>query len=268
MSKVRLIRAGLVAMLAAFVVCGIAASAASATFELTKLPCEKGKNINLCYGATEKATELFLFKGTEEFELLHEPLTSEIKFTSTLGGEKVEISCVLIDAQHGAGLEDGLILQPKPLEADTTLQFSLLFLECKLIGTLGAKCEIPAEELSLPLVGVTEEANAEFLLFKAESAENKNLIEIKFKNKGEVKCPATIAGGHVVTGEILCFWETEQLILNDQEEHLLICDPERGGQAGKLFFASSTNPATFLVLDNVFLLGIGKEDPWSVNNEA
>jgi hypothetical protein len=248
-----------IAALAALVVCGIATSTASAAppFVLTEKECKGGTNINFCY-EKEKTGKLFVFSGEEEFELLHEPETSEIVLSSNLG-LPVIIDCKLADAQHGGGKEDGLILQPKPLEADATLEFEILFLECELLGELGEKCKIPAEKVTKNLVGVTEEKSDEFVLFKAK--EGSIFIEIPFEEKKG--CPATVKGNHNVTGELLCFIN-EPLV--DAEEHLLICDPAKGGQKGKLFFASAENEATFLIDDNIFLLGT--TDLWSVSNEA
>jgi len=262
MFKVKLSFVSVLAAFAALVISGFAASSASATFELTTKLCSGGTNINLCYEEA-KTKELFEFKGTEEFELLHEE-TSDIVLTSTFNGEKVVIDCGLADAEHtveGKLVEDGLILQPEPLVKNTTLLFHLLFLECVLTGVLGEKCKIPAEKSTTELVGETEEKSDEFIVFKPESGTI--FIEIPFEEKA--KCPATIKGNHNVTGEVLCFI-LEPLV--DKVEHLLECNPEKGGQEGKLFFAASTNPATFLIDDNVFLLGIKEEDPWSISNEA
>jgi hypothetical protein len=259
MFRIKLRLTSAIAALAALIVCGIATSAASAAppFVLTEKECKGGTSINFCY-EKEKTGKLFVFSGEEEFELLHEPLTSEIVFKAKLGGEAVEIGCLLADAQHGGGKEDGLILQPKPLEADFTVEFELLFLECTLKGKLGEKCKVPVERVTRKLVGNTEEKSDEFGLFKPK--EGAIFIEIPFEGE---KCPVTIKGNRNVTGELLCFLN-EPLV--DAEEHLGICNPEKGGQAGKLFFGSSENEATFLIDDNVFLLGT--TDLWSVSNEA
>jgi hypothetical protein len=258
MFRVRLRLTSVIAALAALVVCGIATSAASAAppFVLTEKECKGGTSINFCY-EKEKTGKLFVFSGEEEFELLHEPETSDIVLSSNLG-LPVIIDCKLADAQHGGGKEDGLILQPKPLEADATLEFEILFLECELLGELGAKCKVPVEKVTKALVGNTEEKSDEFVLFKPKVGTI--FIEIPFEG---ATCPATVKGTHNVTGEVLCFIN-EPLV--DAEEHLLICDPEKGGQAGKLFFASAENAATFLIDNNIFLLGT--TDLWSVSNEA
>lgn len=260
--RVRLI--SVVAALAALVVCGIATSAASAAppFVLTEKECKGGTNINFCY-EKEKTGKLFVFSGEEEFELLNEPETSDIVLTSQLGGLAVVIDCKAADAEHGGGKVDGLILQPKPLEADATLEFEILFLGCELTGALGEKCKVPAEKVTSALVGTTEEKSDEFVLIKSIEKEKiiPPFIKIPFEEKKG--CPATVKGEHSVTGEVLCFIN-EPLV--DAEEHLFICDPEKGGQKGKLFFASSENEATFLIDDNIFLLGV--TDLWSVSNEA
>jgi hypothetical protein len=257
MSRIKL-GASVLAMLAALIVCGIATSAASAEFTLTTKACSGGTSINLCY--ENAAKEKLEFSGTEEFELLAGE-AQDIEFLSALGGLNIEITCEHAQVTH-EGKADGLILQPEPLVKNTTLEYVLTFKGCKLNGTAGEKCEIPAEEPTFPLVGETEEGSDEFLLNKPKTPGK--FITIKFKNKGEVKCPVTIAGERSVTGEVLCFVREP---LSAKSEHLLECIPTEG-QAGKLFFASSENAATFLIDTNVFLLGIKETDPWLISNEA
>jgi hypothetical protein len=72
-----------------------------------------------------------------------------------------------------------------------------------------------------------------------------------------------------VKGEISCFiGKEEKEVLKDLVTHDLICDPERGGQAGKFLFANSENPATLLAEVEIFLAGIKEADPWDICNEA
>jgi hypothetical protein len=278
MSRVKFGPVSILAMLAALVVCGIAASGASAEFKLTEKECKGGEVVNFCY-EKEKTGKLFEFEGTEEFELLALLGTQHILFESKLGGETIHIVCKAVDAEHTKEIKeekeilapDGLILQPKPLVENALLEFHLNFLECVLEGAIGKKCAVAVSEVTVPLVGDFDElvgskppfADDE-ILFKP--VKGTTIIGIPFKNNGAEKCPATIIGTRNVTGEILCFVDAkESEALEDLEEHELICDPERGGQAGKLFLASSENPATLLAEVEIALLTV---DLWSISNEA
>jgi hypothetical protein len=278
MSRIKLGLASVLAIFTALIVCGIAASGASAEFKLTEAKCEGGANAALCY-EKEKTGKLFEFEGTEEFEIL--PLLGEqhILFETKIGTEPIHIVCKAVDAEHTKEIKeekeilapDGLIVQPKPLGANTTLEFHLNFLECKLEGAINKKCEIPPSEPTSPLVGTPDELETkkpddDEITFKPAKV-GAPFIEINFKNVGAEKCPATIIGKHRVNGEVLCFVDKEEkLALEDLEEHELICDPERGGQVGKLFFAAGgENPATLLSELEIALL---TTDLWNISNEA
>jgi hypothetical protein len=272
MSRVKFGLVSVLAMLAALVVCGVAASGASAVeWELTEKACNEGKNVNFCY-EKEKTGKLFEFKGTGEFEVLTLLVGQVILLESELGGSKIEISCKAVAAEHGAKLPDGLILQPEPLVKDTTFEFGLVFKECVLEGAIGKKCKVPVEKATNTIIGefdllATNTPDDNEVLFKPKTPPI--FIEIPFENNSPEKCPATIVGTRNVTGEILCFIDkTEAEALEDLEEHELICDPAKGeSQNGKLFLGGSENKATLLAEADIFILNIGA-DLWSISNEA
>jgi hypothetical protein len=280
MSQVKLGIASVLATLAGLVVCGIAASGASALeWELTEKACSGGTNVNFCY-EKEKTGKLFEFKGTGEFEFLALLEEQHILFESVLGDAAIHIVCKAVAAEHTTEVKegkevlgpDGLILQPKPLLENTLFEFHLNLLECKLEGSIGERCKIPVNEVTKSIIGVFDELPAgskppfadDEILFKPK--EGKVFIEFKFENNNFKNCP--FAGVRPITGEVLCFIDKEeQEALEDLEEHELICDPARGGQAGKLFFVGPENPITLLLELEMFLLGIGA-DLWNISNEA
>jgi hypothetical protein len=268
MSQAKLSSAGFLAMLAALIVCGIAASGASALeWELTAKLCAGGTNVNFCYEKT--ATELAEFKGTGEFEILPLLGTQHILFEANLGGTVIHKVCGAVDAEHSEKevlVPDGLVLQQKPLEASAVLEFHLRLLECKLEGTIGKKCKIPSELVTVPLTATFDGSSDSELTVKPVAGTI--ILSFPFENNGAEKCPATLVGTKNVVGEVLCFIDKEaKEALEDLEEHELICDPAKGGQEGKLFFATSENPLTLLAEVDIFILNVGT-DLWSISNEA
>jgi hypothetical protein len=241
------------------------ATPAGAVFELTTKACSGGVNLNFCYENESKEATLFEFRGEEEYEFL--PPAQKVVFSSTVGGSEFTMSCNSIQALHRDAKEqlvaDGLILQPEPLTKDYTASVVFKFTGCKLTGALETKCEVAEEQLTANLGGTGEESNAEFILYKPVVPNV--VLKISVKNHGETKCPATVVGERSATGEILCFIVEP---IADKFEHLTICDPAKGGQTGKLFFASSENAATLLFEVDVFMLGIKEADPWSVHADA
>lgn len=276
MSQAKLGLLSVLTMLAVLLLCGIAASGASAIeWELNALKeCTGGETVNFCY-EKEATGKLFVFKGTGEFEVLVLLANQHILLESKLGGETIHIECKAVDAEHEEGgvlVPDGLIFQLEPLKANALLEFHLTFLECQLEGAVGKKCKVPAERTTKPLIGEFDALPAGGLPFDDDDimftpVTPSIFIEIPFEDNLPEKCPATIKGTHNVTGEILCFVDkTEEEALTDQEEHELICDPAREeSQKGKLLFAE--NEATLLAEADIFILNIGT-DLWSISNEA
>jgi hypothetical protein len=155
-----------------------------------------------------------------------------------LGGETIDIACKDTIGLSGGTTEDEflLILQPEPLVNDSTIEATLLLIECELTGTIGKKCAVPVEKATAKLTGTVEE-NENNVLFQAAGGV---WLEFLFENKGVETCPATLKGNSKkLTGEDLCVWSaTENPILEDLEEHLLNCT-----EGGGLSFAEQ--PAKF-----------------------
>jgi hypothetical protein len=214
-------------VLAVFAISGVAASTASAAFVLKETACGSGSIVNLCWETAEKGTSLKQLSGEEEFLILL--ASGGVTLKATLGGSVVEIKCNdTIGFRTTKEVEEGLpedfallILQPEPLIANSTIDATLLFIECKLEKELGTLCVVPTEKETAALVGTVEE-NENNILFKPVSGTI--FIEIPFSNNGSNTCPSTIKGTKKVTGEQLCTWDTVLWpVLEDLEQHLLIC---------------------------------------------
>jgi hypothetical protein len=208
-------------VLAVSAISGVAASTASAEFKLETTACGSGTIVNLCWETAEKGTSLKQLKGEEEFLILL--ASGAVTVTATLGAQKVEIACKDTIGLSGGTTEDEflLFLQPEPLVANYTIDATLLFIECKLEGELGTKCKVPVEKETSALVGTVTE-NESDILFKPTSGTT--WIEIPLENNPPNTCPATVKGTRKITGEQLCTWSsTEKPVLEDLEEHLLVC---------------------------------------------
>jgi hypothetical protein len=228
---------GVLGVLVVFAISAVATSSASATFSLETTACGTGTIVNLCWESAEKGASLKQLKGEEEFLILL--ASGDVHLTATLGTLVVEILCKDTIGLTGGATEDEflLILQPSPLVANSTIDATLLFIECTLEGALGVKCLVPVEKETFELSGTVEEGSENNILFKPVVAGGP-FIEIPFTNNTPETCPATIKGTKKVTGEQLCTWSTtEKPVLEDLEEHLLVCG------ASELLFAEQ--PATF-----------------------
>jgi len=212
---------------------GLIASSAQAAFTLTTKECNGSSLIILCYESQEAKTLLEL-EGEEDFELAVKPTT----FLGTLAESEVAISCAATEAEH-SGSPDALVVQPKPLEANMLVTMMLRFVGCKLTGTLGEKCTTPSENTMLSLDG--EPASDEDLVFKPETGTAFMTISIQQKSG----CPATIIGGHSVTGTQLCTLASALVTLPD---HQVECNPTSGLKFGEntahFTFNSPASPAT------------------------
>jgi hypothetical protein len=234
MSAVKARLFGVLGVLAVFAISGVAASTASAEFKLETTACGSGTIVNLCWETASKGTTLKQLVGEEEFLILLE--TGLILLLAKIGEEDIHIHCNDTIGLTGGTTDDEflLILQPSPLVANSTIDATLLFIECELEGTLATKCLVPIEKETKELTGTVEE-NESNILFKAAGG---IFIEIPFTNNTPETCPATIKGTKKITGEQLCTWSSsENPVLEDLEEHLLICG------ASELLFAEQI--ATF-----------------------
>jgi hypothetical protein len=213
-------------VLTVFAISGVAASTASAEFKLETTACGSGTIVNLCWETASKGTSLKQLVGEEEFLILLE--TGAIELLAVLGTEDLNIVCKDTVGLTGGATEDTflLILQPSPLVANSTIDATLLFIECELTGAASKKCKVPVEKETAELTGTVEE-NENNILFKPVTGTT--FISIPFENKAPETCPATLKGTHNVTGEELCVWSsTENPILEDLEEHLLNCTEGTG----------------------------------------
>jgi hypothetical protein len=200
---------GILAAFAIMALCGIGASTASAVeFKLlTALTCEGGTQIVFCWENNANPNTLLELEGEEEVTILS-PVA--VTLLSTLGGESIEINCSLIDATPG------LILQTEPLVKSYTINATLLFLECLLVGTVGAKCKIPTEKATSALIATP--TSAQDLVFKPETGTT--FIEIPISQRSG--CPSTLIKTAKVTGTQLCEFEST-ISTVDVTEHLLEC---------------------------------------------
>jgi hypothetical protein len=216
MSRVKYL-IGALGALTIFAISGVAASTASAEFKLETTACGSGTIVNLCWESAEKGTSLKQLKGEEEFLILL--ASGAITLTTlTLG----TIACKDTIGLSGGTTEDEflLFLQPEPLVANYTIDATLLFIECDLLGEIGTLCVVPIEKETTEITGTVEESENN-ILFKAVSGV---FIEFPLSNNGSNTCPATLKGTKKVTGEQLCTWSTvEKPVLEDVEEHLLVC---------------------------------------------
>jgi hypothetical protein len=230
MSKVKVRLLCALGVLMVFAISGVAASTAAAEFTLvlnTKeepVACGTGTIVNLCYETVEKGTALKQLSGEEEFLILL--ATGAITLTAAVGPTVIKCNDTVgfrteKEITEGKPEDNNLlILQPSPLVANSTLDVILEFIECKLQGELGELCLVPEHKETKELTGTVEE-NENNILFKAAGG---IFIEIPFTNNGANTCPATIKGTKKVTGEQLCTWSTtENPVLEDLEEHLLVC---------------------------------------------
>jgi hypothetical protein len=180
MSRIKLTGALMAAVLVA-AISGVGASAASAeTFTLTTTKCTGGTFLNLCYETTGK--EKLELTGKQTVAVTN--TTTGVFKVPSLG---IEILCATVT---GAGT----ITQTSPLTEKGKIKGTLVF-HCVL--DTPAKCKIPAEKETLPLVG--ELISESELLLKPETGTT--FIELPFENNGTETCPATIKGTHKITGE-------------------------------------------------------------------
>jgi hypothetical protein len=183
MSRIQLTGALMAAVLVA-AISGIGASAASAEFVLSTTKCTGGTFINECYENTTSKEKLEL-TGTQA-----------VAVTSTTVGdfEVPELGIVILCTIGGVTGSD-TITQSSPLTSSGKITGKLNF-KCTLEAP--AKCTIPPEKETLPLIGTLTAQNE--LTITPEGGANKALLELTFSDNGTEKCPATVFGNHIVTG--------------------------------------------------------------------
>jgi len=229
MSRLPCVTAAVLTTMAALALGGIGTTTASASevsfLLLTSLACSSGELIAFCWESNASENTLLELEGEEEFTI---SAPSGITLLETLGGEETfEITCEATDAYHmtnGVTELGGLILQHSPLQQDYSINARFLFSGCLLIGLLGAKCKIPTEKATMPLVANPRSATD--IVFEPESGTV--FIEIPFEQRSG--CSVAFMRTSALTGTQLCTWEgsTTSPALT---ERLLEC-----GKSGLRFF--------------------------------
>ncbi len=207
--------------------------------KLSSETCTGGKNLDFCWESKEKGTELKEIVGEEEFLLV----SSKMKLTSVLGGEKIEIECT------GTTALEPLILQPEPLAKNGEVNVALEFTGCALLGVLGEKCKVPTARSTTTLVG-SPKAITE-ISFKPKTGTI--IMEIPFEEKA--KCPATVKGTRLLTGTQVAKWP--ESIKEDLAVHLL--------EFGKSELLLGESEAT---LEASYEVSMDHESFWDMSSEA
>jgi hypothetical protein len=161
-------------------------AASAAVFELTNNACPGGTTAALCYYSTNLAGVLGSWELEGEQSVTIKGGTTRATVPSL---ETLTIQC---NSSTSAG--EPVILQHSPLgNGLTTLEGAKLTTQgCKLTAPASAveKCEIPAENTTNNLLGSLESTTN--LNVSPESGTT--FLEIEFKNKSTLKCPAAFTG--------------------------------------------------------------------------
>jgi hypothetical protein len=144
--------------------------------------------------ASASAAPVWLIEGKQLDEGETAPLAEGAKVTKAfvlkVAALELEVECKTLKAK-GAKLVGSANAAGKD-EAE-----SLKFGECKILGALGAKCEIEGSAIT---TNALKSELEEGIKDKLTAKEGETLATVAISNKGTEKCPATVSGKFHITG--------------------------------------------------------------------
>ncbi len=163
-----------------------AASSSALVFILTTEICNGSGHLGFCWNSGGLLQEL---KGEQSITLAN-AAGVEILLLSNIAGAAVDIHCKKASGAGTLGQANAL-LNPPVLGLVITIE------ECKLEGTLGMKCKIPASKTTNNLSGTFVSKT----LLRIKPTTGTVFITIPFENITAGSCPVTIRGARDITGE-------------------------------------------------------------------